>query len=329
MDTKLIKVPEKYLDDYINHFIQKSNKINIAVSFFFKSGLSLIIDALESFSNKENINIITSNYLNSTEPEALWELLNLKNNGAKIYIYDSIKSGKGFHIKCYSFTNEKDKFFRTIIGSSNVSRAAFRDSHEVNNVSDEKDLQVEISKYFNKLLNDGNCYALTADFIKEYELNYKSENNIFLNKSLSEDIEVIAYKEPNIIQKDALEIIGSNRELGVKKGLVVMATGLGKTILSALDVSSFKPKKMLFVAHREEILKQSCETFKNFIKQKTFGFYQGEKKESNKDYLFGSIQTIGRKSELEKFRKDEFDYIIIDEFHHTGAKSYKNLIDYF
>jgi superfamily II DNA or RNA helicase len=86
---------------------------------------------------------------------------------------------------------------------------------------------------------------------------------------------------------------------------------------------------MLFIAHREEILDQSCETFKKFIKDRTFGFYQGNKKEIEKNYLFGSIQTIGKKNELEKFKKDEFEYIVIDEFHHAGAKSYKNLIEYF
>ena len=108
-----------------------------------------------------------------------------------------------------------------------------------------------------------------------------------------------------------------------------MATGLGKTILSALDVSNFEPSRMLFIAHREEILSQSFDTFKKFIKGKTFGYYQAQNKEINKNYLFASIQTIGKKSELEKFSKNDFDYIIIDEFHHAGAKSYKNLIEYF
>ena len=332
MDTKIIKIPNENLDDYLNNFISQSTKINIAVSFFFNSGLNLIIESLKKFKNKKNINIIESNYLNSTEPNALKTLLDLKNQGANVYIYDSENSKKGFHLKCYAFKDDSNNFYRTIIGSSNVSRSAFRISHEMNSLSFNKDSYKNFVHEFEQYLKDQYCLELNEDFIKNYELNYKTEENIFLKNEENitrSDIEIIPYKEPNIIQKDALEILNSNRDLGVKKGLVVMATGLGKTILSALDVSNFEPSRMLFIAHREEILSQSFDTFKKFIKGKTFGYYQAQNKEINKNYLFASIQTIGKKSELEKFSKNDFDYIIIDEFHHAGAKSYKNLIEYF
>ena len=92
MDTKIIKIPNENLDDYLNNFISQSTKINIAVSFFFNSGLNLIIESLKKFKNKKNINIIASNYLNSTEPNALRTLLDLKNQGANVYIYDSENS---------------------------------------------------------------------------------------------------------------------------------------------------------------------------------------------------------------------------------------------
>ena len=332
MDTKIIKIPNENLDDYLNNFISQSTKINIAVSFFFNSGLNLIIESLKKFKNKKNINIIASNYLNSTEPNALKTLLDLKNQGANVYIYDSENSKKGFHLKCYAFKDDSNNFYRTIIGSSNVSRSAFRISHEINSLSFNKDSYKNFVSEFDQYLKDQYCLELNEDFIKNYELNYKTEENIFLKNEENitrSDIEIIPYKEPNIIQKDALEILNSNRDLGVKKGLVVLATGLGKTILSALDVSNFEPSRMLFIAHREEILSQSFDTFKKFIKGKTFGYYQAQNKEINKNYLFASIQTIGKKSELEKFSKNDFDYIIIDEFHHAGAKSYKNLIEYF
>ena len=332
MDTKIIKIPNENLDDYLNNFISQSTKINIAVSFFFNSGLNLIIESLKKFKNKKNINIIASNYLNSTEPNALKTLLDLKNQGANVYIYDSENSKKGFHLKCYAFKDDSNNFYRTIIGSSNVSRSAFRISHEINSLSFNEDSYKNFVSEFDQYLKDQYCLELNEDFIKNYELNYKTEENIFLKNEENitrSDIEIIPYKEPNIIQKDALEILNSNRDLGVKKGLVVMATGLGKTILSALDVSNFEPSRMLFIAHREEILNQSFDTFKKFIKGKTFGYYQAQNKEINKNYLFASIQTIGKKSELERFSKNDFDYIIIDEFHHAGAKSYKNLIEYF
>ncbi len=332
MNGKIIKVPEDRFDEHIISYTNKSSIINIAVSFTFVSGLKLVSNSLENFKNKNNINIITSNYLKSTEPEALRALLKIKNKGANVYIYDSLSANKGFHMKCYSFKNQREKFYRTIIGSSNFSYAAFRESHEVSMVSHSKNLYEQHEIIFNQCLKDQYCFELTENFINEYEMQYKEDDNIFLknnNKDIINGLEVIPYKEPNIIQKDALEILNSNRELGVKKGLVVMATGLGKTILSALDVSKFKPNRMLFIAHREEILKQSYDAFQKFIGSKTFGFYQGQNKDMSKDFLFASIQTIGRKKELEKFKKSDFDYIVIDEFHHAGAKSYKNLIEYF
>ena len=110
MDTKIIKIPNENLDDYLNNFISQSTKINIAVSFFFNSGLNLIIESLKKFKNKKNINIIASNYLNSTEPNALKTLLDLKNQGANVYIYDSENSKKGFHLKCYAFKDDSNNF---------------------------------------------------------------------------------------------------------------------------------------------------------------------------------------------------------------------------
>ena len=125
MDIKLIKIPDENLDDYINDFILNSSEIKIAVSFFFNSGLNLFFKNLQNYKNKKKISIITSNYLNSTEPDALKTLLSLKKQGASIYIYDSEKSKKGFHLKCYAFKNESNNFYKTIIGSSNVSKSAF------------------------------------------------------------------------------------------------------------------------------------------------------------------------------------------------------------
>ena len=132
MDIRIIKIPDENLDDYINDFILKSSEIKIAVSFFFNSGLNLFLENLQNFKNKKKISIITSNYLNSTEPDALKTLLSLKKQGANIYVYDSEKSKKGFHLKCYAFKNENNNFYKTIIGSSNVSKSAFQKNHEIN-----------------------------------------------------------------------------------------------------------------------------------------------------------------------------------------------------
>ncbi len=327
--SKLIDIPNQKLDKILKKKISKSNKVIILVSFSFVSGLRLILEELKSFKKKSHLIFITSNYLKSTQPEALEILLDLKKEGAKVYFYDSLSSGKSFHMKSYGFkfTNLKSSL---IIGSSNISLSAFRNGNELN-IEDKK---LKTFKRFeeiaNNIIKDEFTKPLTIEVINEYKGIYENNENIFLKVEQSyEELKPISFKEPNFAQKDALEVLKANREEGVKKGLVVMATGLGKTILSILDIINFKAKKVLFVAHREEILKQSIESFKQFIPNKSYGFYQSSKKDFNSDYLFASIMTIGKKNELKKFKKDEFDYIVVDEFHHAGAKSYRNLLEYF
>lgn len=332
MESKLIDVPNNELDEVINKNIEKSEKIIIVVSFLFERGLELIFDKLKKFHNPSNITIITSNYLNSTEPNALRKLIDLKSLGSKIYMFDSVGSKENFHIKSYYFENKDNDFYCSIIGSSNISFSAFRLSHELNIETKDKKICKEHCEKMLNFLSHPSLLELTNKVIDDYEKIYDESKNLFrkFEDEKDDDITVIPFKEPNIVQVEALEILKKSRnEMGKNKGLVVMATGLGKTILAALDVVELRPNKILFVAHREEILIQSKNAFKNFIPNKKYGFYKGKNKDIKNEYIFASIQTIGKKSQLEKFRKDEFDYIIVDEFHHVGAKSYKNLVEYF
>jgi len=332
MESKLIDIPNNELDEVINKNIEQSKKVLIVVSFIFEKGLGLILDKLKKFHNPGNITIITSNYLKSTEPKALKKLLDLKSLGSKIYLFDSLTSGENFHIKSYYFENEKNNFFSCIIGSSNISFSAFKLSHELNIEIREKRISKEYKEKMLNFLSHPHLLDLTEKVIHDYEKVYEENNNTMrkFEDEKSDDITVIPFKEPNLVQIEALEILKKARnELGQNKGLVVMATGLGKTILAALDVVEFKPKKILFVAHREEILIQSKNVFKNFIPNKKYGFYKAQNKDTENEYIFASIQTIGKKNELEKFKKDNFDYIVVDEFHHVGAKSYKELVKYF
>ena len=331
MDYKLIDIPNYELDEIIIENIDQSEKIIIVVSFIFEKGLDLIIEKLKNIDNPENIIIITSNYLKSTEPKALRKLLELKSIGSKIYLFDSLTSKENFHIKSYYFENENKNFFSCIIGSSNMSFSAFKLSHELNiEIKDKKICKEHKLKMLN-LFSHPNLLELSNEVIIDYEKIYDENNNLFkeAESNITDDIKVIPFKEPNIVQKEALEVLKNSRMSGQNKGLVVMATGLGKTILAALDVAEIKPNKILFVAHREEILSQSKNSFKNFIPNKKYGFYKGKNKDTSNEYIFASIQTLGKKSQLEKFKKNEFDYIIVDEFHHVGAKSYKNLVEYF
>ena len=331
MDYRLIDIPDNKLDVTINENIKESEKILIVVSFIFVKGLMLILDNLRSFRKPENITIITSNYLKSTEPEALNKLLELKKLGANIYFFDSINSNENFHIKSYSFENEKNNFYRCIIGSSNISYSAFQQSHELNIEISNKLLFGDYKQKILNILNSPFLYELNEKIIQEYANIYDEKDNFIktLEEKSSAQLNVIKFEGPNIVQSEALIELKKTRQNNNFKGLVVMATGLGKTILAALDVLEMNPKKILFIAHREEILNQSKNTFNQLIPDKTYGLYKGNKKNLDNEYIFASIQTLGKKSELEKFKKDNFDYIIIDEFHHVGAKSYKNLVEYF
>lgn len=245
MTTKLVQIPNNRLDRIINNNLDIADKVLIAVSFVFEKGLDLILDKLNNFKNPHNITVLTSNYLKSTEPKALRKLLELKRNGAKIYVFDSLKSNQNFHIKSYYFENKKDNLFNCIIGSSNISASAFQKSYELNVEIKDRNFAEEYKTNILNLLNSPHTFELSEEFIISYEKVYE-ENMNFIRKFEEEDfddISVIPFKEPNIAQVEALKALNNSRiKMQQNKGLVVMATGLGKTILAALDVRQFNPK---------------------------------------------------------------------------------------
>lgn len=132
---------------------------------------------------------------------------------------------------------------------------------------------------------------------------------------------------PTEVQKRALHNLQETYEEGYKKALVVMATGLGKTYLSAFFAKQFS--KVLFIVHRKEILHQAERSYKKVYRNLRTGFYYGNRKENDCDALFASIQTLSKIKNLTSFSPDEFDLIIVDEFHHAAAKTYRSILDYF
>jgi superfamily II DNA or RNA helicase len=144
--------------------------------------------------------------------------------------------------------------------------------------------------------------------------------------------EPVAHK----IQERALEALELTRNEGFSAGMVVLATGLGKTFLAAFDscrkrlfTGDDEFPHILFVAHREEILTQAMETFRRFRPTARFGRFDGQERRRDVDVLFASIQTLGTTHHLQTFAQDAFDYIVVDEFHHAAAPSYRALIDHF
>ena len=135
--------------------------------------------------------------------------------------------------------------------------------------------------------------------------------------------------QPNLMQQEALISLNALKSQKKDKALLISATGTGKTYLSAFAVKNADPKRMLFVVHRENIVHEAMNTYKNIIKNHTFGLFTGNDKDINSDYIFATIQTIHKQKYRELFKPDTFDYIIIDEVHRAGAASYQELIDYF
>lgn len=299
-------------------------KFYFSVAFINYEGLQLLIKSLEDLKENNTYGkVITSTYLNFSEPKALKKLATFDNVEMKVY---NDAKRKGFHSKAYIF--EYEDCYKVIIGSSNITASALKSNIEwnVEIISKKEDVfMLEVMDEFTNLWDS--LEEVTSEFLEEYESFIKTikERNQNSQRTYFE----YDYKiEPNSMQIRAMTNLQKLRKYGEKKALVVAATGTGKTYMSAFDVKQFKAKKILFIVHREEILNKAEESFKRVMGSNlNTGFYTGKKKEDNASYLFSTIQTLNNNYQM--FDKDEFDYIIIDEAHHTAGDSYQNIMRYF
>jgi len=286
------------------------------VAFINFSGVQLLLDIFKQLDNKGiKGKILSSTYLNFTEVKALEKLKEFKNIELKIYDSSEI----GFHAKAYIFEFKDD--YKIVLGSSNITSSAFKKNIEWNL----KTILKKDAEFSNEILNEFNQLWKQSTIVDEAFLNsYRSYKKQIQNsfKSFSSQKQILA----NFMQEKALEKLDFLRQKGEKKALAIAATGSGKTYLSALDVKVFKPKKILFIVHRENILLKAKQSFESLISDFSCGLFTGNKKE-NCDYLFATIQTLS--SNYENFKKDEFEYIIVDEAHHITSASYEKVIAYF
>ncbi|HHJ18884.1 MAG TPA: DUF3427 domain-containing protein [Gammaproteobacteria bacterium] len=330
--------------DY-NHFlphilaeIHKASEIELAVAFIKSSGLELIFQALTDAVTIRHakLTILTSDYLDVTDPQALRKLMLLAERGADIRIFQSGRS-KSFHLKAYIFMRNQNSEIlggSAFIGSSNLSKTALTDGIEWNykiNISDAVSEQgvncfQEIRHEYQLLIANPSVTVLDYGWITAYENRRKVQ--LFPVAPGSNDPE-LPMPEPNEVQREALQALADTRAAGFQRGLVVMATGLGKTYLAAFDASIVGSGRVLFVAHREEILLQAEASFQRILRKKTIGRYSGKEKETKADLLFASVQTLGKTQHLEKFSPDHFDYLVVDEFHHAAASTYRQLLAHF
>ena len=267
--------------------------------------------------------IITTTYLNFTEPKALEKLQEFENIDLKVFIANK---EIGFHTKAYIFENKDN--YKIIIGSSNITQSALKSNIEWN----VRIISKEYAPFIKDVLKEyDNLWNMSSELSDEVLQKYM----LFLNEIKKMEVkrqlvfESFQTVQPNKMQVRAMENLNRLREHGENKALVIAATGTGKTYMSAFDVRQFNPKRMLFVVHREEILKKAKETFDKVLKGRNIktGLFTGNKKEYDADYLFATIQTMNRY--YEEFDRDYFDYIVIDEAHHAASNSYLNIINYF
>lgn len=304
--------------------LETCEKFYFSVAFVNFSGLQLLLDALnEAKYRGVEGRIITSTYLNFTEPKALEKLKRFENIFTKVFVADR---QIGFHTKAYIF--EYEDYFKVIIGSSNITQSALKSNVEWNveiiSKNDETFIQQVISE-FNTLWDR----SIIADdfFLQDYKKFLANLKRVSLSRTAV--YEKSEYIIPNSMQKRAMANLERLRDIGERKALVIAATGTGKTYMSAFDVKSVRPKRLLFIVHREEILTKTKEAYEKLLPNMeiTFGMLTGTRKDFDADYIFASIQTISRHYNI--FDQNTFDYIIYDEAHHVAADSYQRVIDYF
>ena len=303
-----------------------------SVSFIKKAGLDLLSNDIRAAVERGAIGkLITSTYQNFTDVESLRWFLNLATTFSNFEchlddecFYDiRTYSTNGFHTKGYIF--EFDERAEIIIGSSNITRYAL-----LKNI--EWDLVVNCAKdsevYCNALREFEYLWSSTLELSSERISIYSSKISFAIER-WDMDYDVVDQRiVPNYMQRKALKELNRNRALGIQRSLIISATGSGKTYLAAFDALNFGPKKLLYVVHEGSILRRSLETFQDvFGGQKVCGMYSGEAKETEADFLFST--NVSMCKNLDIFKKDEFDYIIIDECHHAVAETYKKIIDYF
>lgn len=317
--------------------IHRADEIDLAVAFIKTSGLELLFPALSDAveTRHARLRVLTSDYLDVTDPQALRRLMLLAERGAEMRLFQASDT-QSFHLKAYICVRTRDGLLSgsAFVGSSNISRTALTDGLEWNyrvdlsiNAADEDARRFgEIRAEYQLLFEHPRVIPLDHAWIEAYEQRRKVQRPPVAPGSNDPEQPP---PEPNEVQREALQALAVTREAGYRRGLVVMATGLGKTYLAAFDSAQMNAGRVLFVAHREEILLQAEATFQRIRPRARVGQYTGTRKDDAVDLLFASVQTLGQSQHLEQFGSGHFDYIVVDEFHHAAAPTYRRLLAHF
>lgn len=321
-----------YLYYQLINSLKQADSVDIVVSFLMESGVRMLLGELDNALKRgAKIRILTGNYLGITQPSALYLIKHKLGEQVDLRFYNEKK--RSFHPKSYMFHYKE---YSTIyIGSSNISRSALTSGIEWNYRFSSKTDTQNYEKFYNTFVDlfENHSVVIDDDELKRYSKNWhrpavsKDLDRYDLQDSKTSNNIVLF--EPRGVQIEALCSLENTRAEGARRALVQAATGVGKTYLAAFD--SKKYERVLFVAHREEILKQAAESFKNVRDSDDYGFFDGESKCTDKSVIFASVATLGRNEYLNNkyFASDYFNYIVIDEFHHAINDQYQRIVNYF
>lgn len=305
-------------------------QFQISVAFITMGGIEPLLQTLKELEKKHIPGqILTTNYLNFSEPKALEKLHALQNITLKMYDVESAE--EGFHTKGYIF--KKEEIYRIIIGSSNMTKSALTTNKEWNTkiISTEQgEVAGEIIKEFDDLWHSS--YALEFDTFYE---NYKEKYNIIKRqREIAKQEQVTSlekYKlQPNSMQVGFISNLRKILEAGEKRALLISATGTGKTYASAFAMRELGFKRVLFLVHRGQLARQTKKSYeKVFANTVSMGLVGAGYHDYNKDYIFATVQTLNKDEHLMEYKPDAFDCIVLDEAHHTSADTYQKVMNYF
>lgn len=323
---------KQYMLNVLQNELDTCKEFFFSVAFLTQGGLAALKTQLADLHTRGiKGKILTSTYLAFNQPAVFEDLIKFPNVEVRI------SEKQGFHSKGYLF--KQSGYHSFIIGSSNLTMSALKTNYEWN---------VRLTSYdHGQMIQDIQLHmeqewqaaqVLTSQWVYNYKktyqpMTYYKEVNTIQDPALIDESTpyIVTKPDPNNMQKAALFNLKELRKTGAQKGLVISATGTGKTYLSAFDVLQAKPKRVLFIVHREQILNKAKSVFQEILGEQKddYGILSGNKKEITATYLFATIQTISKDAVMQQFAKDHFDYILIDEVHKAGASSYHRVIDYF
>lgn len=312
----------------IKEQLSACGSFDFCVAFVADGGLQILVETFQELKQRGiKGRLLTSTYLNFNSPDVFRKLLEYDNMEVRVF-------QGNLHAKGYIF--DKGETSTVIVGSSNMTQTALTCNKEWNvlyQTVENSRLLGELRGEFNSLWNDTSTVLLSQDWIENYAA-YRSarpskpKSKPTFQATVSPTMNDLEEIKPNKMQQRALEALGVIHRKGETRALLVSATGTGKTFLSAFDVLAFKPRRVLFLAHRRRIIDASRASYERLLGNTyTFDTYQTGKHISNATCVFAMCSSVAK--HLSDFRPDEFDYIVIDEAHRTGSQGYQSIMSHF